>query len=39
VRNGYRDIVTAIPALRPDVAVLLPNHDYAIPDGRALGLA
>jgi hypothetical protein len=36
VRSAYRDIVTAIAALRPDVSVLLHNYDYAIPDGRAL---
>ena len=36
VRNAYRDIVTAIAALRPDVTVLVHNYDYAIPDGRAL---
>jgi len=36
IGDAYREIVSAIAALRPDVTVLVHNYDYAIPDGRAL---
>src|SRR5207237_4372243 len=36
VGAGYRTLIGAVAARRPDPTVLIHNYDYAIPDGRTL---
>lgn len=36
VGDAYAALLDEVTALRPDVAVLVHNYDYAIPDGRTL---
>ena len=36
VEQAYRDILTVVAGIRPDLPVLVHNYDYAIPNGKTL---